>query len=160
MKCSDYETVPLCEKHHRELHDSGAQTFQDQHKLQLDLEARFLHERYQREGLPETDARTKRKERHRMTEEELVEIFKDQENGYADYPNKSIAIVRASADIYKLKQHIDGLREQLLKFISEEIGIWRTAPEVLIGQEMWRTFSDRRRSELEITLQRLKEVKP
>ena len=35
MKGSDYSCVPLCTRHHREAHDVGKETFEEQYKLSL-----------------------------------------------------------------------------------------------------------------------------
>ena len=41
-KCSDYETVPLCNEHHREIHDKGKKTFQAKYSIDLKEEAERL----------------------------------------------------------------------------------------------------------------------
>jgi hypothetical protein len=45
-KCSDYETVPLCNEHHREIHDKGKKIFQAKYEIDLKEEAERLREEY------------------------------------------------------------------------------------------------------------------
>lgn len=45
-KCSDYETVPLCNEHHREIHDKGKKIFQAKYELDLKEEAERLRGEY------------------------------------------------------------------------------------------------------------------
>lgn len=35
LKPSDYQTVPLCERHHREIHNHGSTTFAERHEVDL-----------------------------------------------------------------------------------------------------------------------------
>ena len=42
MKPSDFQTVPLCAKHHSDLHTMGSKTFEEKHGVDLMAEARRL----------------------------------------------------------------------------------------------------------------------
>lgn len=46
-KCSDYETVPLCNEHHREIHDKGKRIFQAKYGIDLKEEAERLRREYE-----------------------------------------------------------------------------------------------------------------
>lgn len=42
-KCGEHRTVPLCFRHHRQLHNHGRKWFEEKHQVNLDLEEiRFL----------------------------------------------------------------------------------------------------------------------
>lgn len=45
-KGSDYRCVPLCHRHHRELHDIGAQSFEERHRVDLREQVIRLLETY------------------------------------------------------------------------------------------------------------------
>ena len=52
MKCSDFDAVPLCARHHQILHDSGKQTFEAKYAVDLLAEARKLVSPYRAKVSP------------------------------------------------------------------------------------------------------------
>jgi len=55
LKGSDYSAVPLCRLHHREVHDMGKVTFQEEYEIDFPLEVRYLNEEWEKLKKEEDD---------------------------------------------------------------------------------------------------------
>ena len=50
MKCSDYQTIPLCREHHSEIHQIGKLTFQWKYGIDVETIIEQLGMRYDGRG--------------------------------------------------------------------------------------------------------------